>query len=148
MYRFEILERIKKIGGFKNQKEVARIVLTISPQSLSNMKKRKHGIRSKYIEIIDWAIRERISLDYIFRGQGGIELQAFGRFTKAQKEIPSEEFDEVAAIAFKFWEIITVKDHETRARNIAIMKGVIQSHYEAMIPGKQTSLRHTEVNKK
>jgi hypothetical protein len=131
--KLQILERIKKIGGFRNEKEIAEEVLNTTAQNLSNMKARG-SLRSKYLDIIDWAIKERISLDYVFTGSPGIQLEAYGRFRKAQKSIDPIEFEEVVAIAYKLWDLLTMKDKEARARNINILGSVVEAHYKEMMP--------------
>jgi hypothetical protein len=135
MKKLDILDRIKKIGGFIHDYEVATEVLQITPQNLSNMK-RRGSLRSRYVEIIDWAVRERISLDYIF-GLAMVQLQALQKFRNGQKVMPAEEFDEVAALAFRFWDLMTNRNPEIRNRSKAIFKAIIEAHYWEEFPSKK-----------
>ncbi len=71
----DIIERMKQAGKLKNDSAVAR-VLGVTPQALSNYKKRG---RMPTNLIIRFASLYELSVDWLLTGKGGMHLGGRGR---------------------------------------------------------------------
>lgn len=131
----ELFERIKKIARIRTEKDLAA-VLNISPQDFS--KRIRQGTwRSLYPNIIQWAIKVRVSLDWLFKEKVQriqIANSTLARVETAQKRFTQDEFAKIHGLMLRIYSMLTVRQQATRKENHRIIKAFIDSLYDKTVP--------------